>query len=107
MRARVEKKVCLGLEQVNYAKGTEEANRVARHTTRIYISNAAYDVMPPIYFFISSADNSDNFQVKPTWVQGIPKVRGKYGCPTNKTYDSSVAVRKSGYTNKELIQKLI
>ena len=63
--------------------------------------------MPPIYHLDSSVDNSKYFQVKPTWFQGIPKVRGKYIFPTAETYDSSVAVRKSGCTDEELMQKLI
>ena len=63
--------------------------------------------MTPSYFFSSSEENSDNFQVKYTWVQELPKLRGKYGCPTTETYESSVAVRKSGCTDKQLMQQLI
>ena len=68
------------------------------HTTGICGSNAESEVMHPIYFLDSSAENSENFQVKPTWVQGLPKVRGKYGYPTTNNSDSSVDVRNSGYT---------
>ena len=63
--------------------------------------------MPPVYCFDSSAENQENFQVKPSWVNGLPKVRGKFGCPTTETYDSSVSVRKSGCTDEELMQQLI
>ena len=63
--------------------------------------------MPPIYLFDSSTDNIDNFQVKLTWVQGLPKVYGKYGLPTTKTSDSSVDVRNSGFKDKYLMQHLI
>ena len=91
-------------EDPNYAKGTDKANRGTRHNTVIYGSNAAGEFMPHIYCFGSSADNSENFQVKPNWVQGIPKVRGKYGCPTTETYDSSVAVRNIGCSDEELMQ---
>ena len=98
-------------------KGTEKSTRGSRHTTGvnffviyflfvfishyiflliymtgIYGSNAAGEVMPPIYCFDSSAEKSDNFQVKPSWVSGLPQVRGKYGCPTTENYESSVAV---------------
>ena len=44
--------------------------------------------------------------MKLTWFQGLSKVCGKYGSPTNENYDSSVAVRKSGCTDKELMQQL-
>ena len=57
--------------------------------TGIYGSNAAGEVMPHVYYFDSSAENNGNFQVKPSWVNGLPQVRGKYGCP--ETYESSVA----------------
>ena len=63
--------------------------------------------MPPVYCFDSSAEKDVNFQVKPSWVEGLPKVRGKYGCPTTETYESSVAVRKSGCTDEQLMQQLI
>ena len=75
--------------------------------TGIYGSNAAGEVMPPVYCFDSSAENNENFQVKPSWVEGLPQVRGKYGCPTTETYESSVAVRKSGCTDEQLMQQLI
>ena len=78
-----------------------------RHTTVIYGYNGAGEVMPTIYSFGSSAQNNYNFQVNPTWVQGLPKVHGKYVCPTTETYDSSVSLRKSGCTDKEFMQKLI
>ena len=95
----------------NYAKVTDKATRGTRHNTVIYGSNAAGEFMPHIllccvsfmphiYCFGSSADNSENFQVKPNWVQGIPKVRGKYGCPTTETYDSSVAVSNIGCSDE-------
>ena len=63
--------------------------------------------MPPVYCFDSSAENNDKYQVKPSWVKGLPTVRGKYGCPTTETYESSVAVRKSGCTDEQLMQQLI
>ena len=90
-----------------YAKGTEKSTRGSGHTTVIYGSNTAVEVMPPIYCFDISSDNSDNFQVKSTWFQGIPKLSGKYGCPTNNTCDSSLYVSNIGYTDKELMQKSI
>ena len=78
----------------NYAMVTGKATRGAIHTTGIKYSNAAGEFTPPIYCLDGSTDNSDNFQVKPTWVQGLLKVFGKYSCPTTETYDSSLAVRK-------------
>ena len=77
------------------------------NTTGIYGSNAAGEVMPPVYCFDSSADNQENFQVKPSWVNDLPQVRGKCDCPTTETYESSVSVQKSGCTDELLMQQLI
>ena len=73
------------------------------NTIGIYRSNAAEEVMPPIYYFDSSAKNNDNFQAKPSWVNGLPAVQEKYGCPAT-TYESSVSVQKSGCTDEQLMQ---
>ena len=64
-------------------------------------------ILSPIYCFDSSAYNSDNFQVKPNWFQGIPKVCGKYVWPATETYDSNMALRKSVFTDESLMHKLI
>ena len=48
----------------NYTKVTEKVTSGVRHTTGIYGSNSAVEVIPPIYCFDSSAENNDNFQVK-------------------------------------------
>ena len=55
-------------------KGTEQATRGSRHITGIYGTTAAGEVMPPVCFFDSGAVNEENFQVKPSWVEGLPKV---------------------------------
>ena len=73
----------------------------------LYGSNVSGEFMPPIYFFCSSAENSGDLQVKLAWFQGLTKVRGKYGCQTNETYDLSVDLSNSGCIDKELMQKFI
>ena len=55
-------------------KGTERGTRGSRHTTGIYGSSAAGEAMPPVYCFDSSAANIENFQIKSSWVTGLPKV---------------------------------
>ena len=91
----------------NLEKGLECGTRGSRHTTRIYGANAAGEAMPPIYCYNISAGDEENFQIKPSWVEGLPKVRGSYGCPTVEIYDSFASVRKSGCTDKHLIQQII
>ena len=63
--------------------------------------------MPPMYCYDSSAGDEENFQIKPSWVEGLPKVRGRYGCPTVETYDSFASVSKYECTDKQLMQKIM
>ena len=63
--------------------------------------------MPPLYCFDTTTDIEENYKVKAEWVDGLPTVRGQYGCPTTESYDSFVAVRKSGCTDEQLLQQLI
>ena len=86
-------------------KVTERSTRGSRHTTGIYGSSAAGEVMPPLYCFNSSATNEENYQVQPDLVEGLPRVRGRYGCPTTESYESFVDVRKSGCTDEQLMQQ--
>ena len=79
----------------------------SRHTTGIYGANAAGEEMPQIYCYDRSAGDEDNLQIKPSWVEGLPKMRGRYGCTTVETYDSFASVCKSGCTNEHLMQKII
>ena len=88
-------------------KGIEWSTRGLRHTTWIYGSITAGEVMPPLYCFDSSVTNEESYQVRPDWVKGLPRVRGKYGCPTRKSYESVLDVRKSGCTDEQLMQQLI
>ena len=89
------------------AKISERGTRGIRHTPGIYGANAAGKTMPPIYCYDNSAGDEENFQIKPSWVEDFPKVRGRYGCPNVETYDSFKSVCKSGCTDKQLMQKII
>jgi len=91
----------------NLPSGSSRGIRGARHTTGIYGSTAAGEIMPPVYIFDTSAKNTDNFKVKELWVNNLPKLRGRYGCLTTEEYPSSVSVRASGYTDEDLFQQLI
>ena len=65
------------------------------------------EAMSPIYCYYSSAGDKENFQIKPSWVEGLHKVRGRYGCSTVETYNSFASVSKSGCTDEQLMQKII
>ena len=92
----------------NPSKGNWASNKgIASYNRYIYGTTAAGEVMPPVCFFDSGAVNEENFQVKPSWVEGLPKVWGMYGCTTTETYESHIYVRKSGCTDEQLMQQLI
>ena len=66
-----------------------------------------------MYIFDSSATNERNYKVKPEWCKGLPKVKGRYGCPTVEEWPSYVCVSKTGsmteniftlYTEKILLE---
>ena len=47
---------------------------LSRHTTGVYTLNAGGEVLPPLFIFDSSAQNSSNFQVQTSWCDDLPKV---------------------------------
>ena len=79
-------------QSANLEKGSERGTRGSRHRTGIYGANEAGEAMPPMYCYDSSARDEENFQMKLSWVEVIPKVRGRYGCPNVETYDSFASV---------------
>ena len=86
------------------AKGSESGTQGLRHTTGIYGANTVGEAMPPIYCYYSSAGDEENFQIKPSWVEGLPKVRVRYGFPNVETYNSFASVCKYGCTDEQLMQ---
>ena len=88
-------------------KGKNKGTRGSSHTTGIYGSTAAGTAMPPCFIFDTNAKEKENFQLKASWCADLPKVKGKYGCPTTIESDSYVSVRKSGCTDEQLMQQLI
>ena len=63
--------------------------------------------MPPLFIFDTNAKDKENFQLKSSWCSNLPKVKGRYGCPTTIESDSYVSVQKSGCTDEQLLQQLI
>ena len=77
----------------------------------MYGTTGAYEVIPPLFIFDSKAKQVENQKIKTEWVEGLPRVRGRYGCPTTEEYCCHVAVRPSGSMDDVLfmdyIQKVI
>ena len=74
----------------NGRRGRRET-RGSRHITGLCFLNAGGEVLPPLYTFDSSAQNTCNFQVKRSWRQGLPKVKGIYRLEEEVTIDSFFA----------------
>ena len=58
----------------NLTGGTTKGTRRYCHTTGIYGSNTAGEDMPPICCFDNNTASDDNYQVKHSWVSGLPVV---------------------------------
>ena len=53
-----------------------------RHNTSVLGTTATYKTMPPLFIFDTSAEKLENQKIHTKWVEGLPKVSGRYGCPT-------------------------
>ena len=63
--------------------------------------------MPPIFIFNTSAEKLENQKIHTKWVEGLPKVSGRYGCPTTEEYSSHCAVRGKGGMDESLFQDYV
>lgn len=75
--------------------------------TGAYATNAAGEALPPFFIYDSSAKSEGNFRVKVDWLVGLPKVTGRYGCPTRVESDSFYAVRPRGSMDDTLLNEYI
>ncbi len=65
-----------------FQRGATRGVKSARHVTGAYVTNAAGEALPPFFIFNSSAKSTENFCVKTLWLDGLPTVTGRFGCPT-------------------------
>ena len=90
-----------------YQRGALRGVKSARHVTGVYATNAAGKALPPFYIYDSSAKSEANFRVKFSWLEGIPSVSGRFGCPTLVESGSFYAVRPRGSMDDTLLYKYI
>ena len=88
-----------------YQRGAVRGAKSARHVTGVYATNAAGEALPPFYIYDSSAKLDENFRVKVSWLEGLPSVSGRYGCPTLVESDSFYAVRPRGSMDDTLLNQ--
>jgi len=91
----------------NYQRGYKPSTKAGRHVTGVYATNAAGEILPPMYIFDSSATVEDNFRVKVSWLEGLPSIEGRFGCPTCIESGSFFAVRSSGSMDDTLFNDYV
>jgi hypothetical protein len=60
-----------------------------------------------MYIFDSGAKNEANFRVKLGWVENLPVITGRFGCPTMIEQDSFFSVRSRGSMDDTLLNDYI
>ena len=90
-----------------YQRGCRRSVKSSRHVTGVYATHAAGEVLPPMYIFDSSAKTDENFRVKNSWLEGLPSITGRFGCPTLIESASFYAVRSKGSMDDSLLNNYI
>jgi hypothetical protein len=60
-----------------------------------------------VYIFDSGAKIEDNFQVRLQWVDGLPTIYGRFGCPEQIECGSFYSVRSHGSMDDSLLNEYI
>jgi hypothetical protein len=91
----------------NLQRGSKRGVKSSRHVTGVYATSAGGESLPPMYIFDSGAKIEDNFRVKIKWLEGLPTVTGRYGCPSIIESSSFYAVRSRGSMDDSLLNYYI
>ena len=98
---------CVMYHNPSLQRGSRRGVKSSRHVTGVYATNAAGETLPPMYIFDSCAKNDDNFRVRVQWLDGLPTVTGRYGCPTRVESSSFYSVRTRGSMDDSLLNDYI
>jgi hypothetical protein len=88
-------------------RGYKRTVKAGRHVTGVYATNAAGETLPPMYIFDSSANIESNYRVKVSWLEGLPHVEGRFGCPSRVESGSFYSVRSNGSMDDSLFNDYI
>ena len=91
----------------NLQRGSRRGVKSSRHVTGVYATNAAGESLPPMYIFDSCAKIDDNFRVRMQWLDGLPTISGRFGCPTRIESSSFYSVRAKGSMDDSLLNDYI
>jgi hypothetical protein len=70
-------------------------------------NNAAGEVLQPVYIFDLNAKTDENFCVKNSWLEGLPTIIGRFGCPILFELASFYAVLSKGSMDDSLLNSYI
>jgi hypothetical protein len=62
-------------------RGYKKTVMAGWHVTGMYATNSPGKALPPMYRIDSGAKIATNYHVKLSWLEGLPKVEGRFGCP--------------------------
>ncbi len=66
-----------------FQHGSKRGVKSTQHVTGVYATmNAAGESLPPMYIFDSGAKIEENFRVKLQWLERLPMITGRFGCPS-------------------------
>ena len=88
-------------------RGSKRGVKSSRHVTGVYATNSAGESLPPMYIFDSGAKIEDNFQVRLQWLDGLPSITGRFGCPERIECGSFYSVRSHGSMDDSLLNEYI
>ena len=88
-------------------RGPQRDVKSSRHVTGVYATTSAGEAVPPMFIFDSSAKVEANFRVKLSWLENLPIIQGRFGCPTEIEQNSFYAVRQRGSMDDTLLNDYI
>jgi hypothetical protein len=91
----------------NLQRGYKKTVKPGRHVTGVYATNSAGEALPPLYIFDSGAKVETNYRVKVSWLEGLPVVKGRFGCPERVEVASFYSVRAKGSMDDSLFNDYI
>ena len=91
----------------NYQRGYKRTLKAGRYVTGVYATDAARETLPPMYIFDSGAKLEHNFRVKTKWLEGLPVVTGRFGCPDLIEESSFFSVKSRGSMDDSLFIEYI
>ena len=88
-------------------RGYKKTVKPGRHVTGVYATNASGEALPPLYIFDSGAKIEANYRIKLSWLEGLPVVSGRFGCPDIVEVASFYSVRAKGSMDDSLFNDYI